>query len=118
MWLALGTVTAAQTAPPQPPAKPAAPQPPPQTQKPVFRTGVELLTVDATVVDRDGKQLTDLQMAEFVVEVDGDPRPVVSAEYIKLADDTPVPVGTKRVVAPPPDETYFSTNPVRSRLAA
>jgi VWFA-related protein len=113
MWLALGTVvTMAQTGTPQPPAKPAAPQPqpPPQTQKPVFRTGIELLTVDATVVDRDGRQLTDLQMSEFVVEVDGDPRPVVSAEYIKLVDDTPVPIGTKRVVAPAPDETFFSTN--------
>jgi VWFA-related protein len=112
VWLALGTaVTAAQTGTPQqPPPKAATPQPPPQPQKPIFRTGVELLTVDATVVDRDGRQITDLQMAEFVVEVDGDPRPVVSAEYIKLVDDTPVPVGTKRVVAPPPDESFFSTN--------
>ena len=73
------------------------PQPPPQPQKPVFRTGVDLLTVDATVVDREGKQ---------------DHRPDAGrvrrrsrrrrhgrscrAEYIKLVDDTPVPVGSAR----------------------
>ena len=48
------------------------PSPPPQTQQPVFRTGVEILTVDATVVDREGRQITDLQATEFAVEVDGD----------------------------------------------
>ena len=57
-------------------------------------------------------------MAEFVVEVDGDPRPVVSAEYIKLVDDTPVPVGTKRVVAPPPENRSFRPTRARSRPAA
>ncbi len=63
--------------------------PTPQSQQPIFRTGIEILTVDATVVDRDGRQITDLKATEFEVEVDGDPRPVVSAEYVKLVDDTP-----------------------------
>jgi len=87
-------------------------QPPaPQTQQPVFRTGVDLLTVDATVVDRDGRQITDLTPGEFIIEVDGKPRPVVSAEYVKLVDDTPVPIGAK----PPaptaaPDDAFFSSN--------
>jgi VWFA-related protein len=93
-------------------AQTPAPQPGPQTQPPVFRTGVELLTVDATVVDREGRQLTDLKPTDFVVEVDGNARPVVSAEYVKLVDDTPVPIGAPRPKAagPPPDEAYFSTN--------
>jgi VWFA-related protein len=96
-----------QTAPPQ-----TQPPPPPQTQKPVFRTGVDVLSVDATVLDREGRQVTDLTPAEFVVEVDGDTRPVVTAEYVKQVDDTPVPVGTRRAAAPVtrPDETFFSTN--------
>jgi VWFA-related protein len=78
----------------------------------VFRTGVELLTVDATVVDRDGKQITDLTPTEFEVSVDGDERPVVSAEYVKLVDDTPIPVGARRppTVKPDPDAAFFSTN--------
>lgn len=83
-----------------------------QSQQPIFRTGVDLLSVDATVVDREGRQVTDLTAAEFVVEVDGDPRPVVSAEYVKLVDDRPVPIGAPRPAAPAasPDDAFFSTN--------
>jgi VWFA-related protein len=77
----------------------------------VFRAGVELLTVDATVVDRDGRQVTDLGPAEFVVEVDGDPRPVVSAEYVRLVEDRPPGAPRKATVRPPsPDDAFFSTN--------
>src|SRR5262245_10814175 len=91
LLLVSGSALLAQT-----PSPPPSPQPPPQGQQPVFRTGVEILTVDATVVDRDGKQIVDLKANEFEVEVDGDPRPVVSAEYVKLADDTPIPVGARK----------------------
>ena len=52
--------------------------------------------MDATVVDRDGKQVTDLRPEEFSVEVDGDARPVVTADYIKLIDDTPIPIGAPK----------------------
>jgi VWFA-related protein len=85
---------------------------PPSSQQPVFRTGIEILTVDATVVDREGRQITDLTATEFEVEVDGDPRPVVSAEYVKLVDDTPIPVGAKRPepAKPNPDDAFYSTN--------
>lgn len=84
----------------------------PQPKQPVFRTGVELLTVDATVVDREGRQVTDLKPTDFTVEVDGDARPVVSAEYVKLVDDRPVIVGAPRPAPPKPspDEAFFSTN--------
>jgi VWFA-related protein len=102
-WIALCVALSTAAASAQTPA--------PQTQQPVFRTGVDLLTVDATVVDRDGRQIKDLTPEEFTVEVDGKPRPVVSAEYINLADDTPVLVGAGRAAPPPPVENpYFSTN--------
>jgi VWFA-related protein len=96
-----------QTQPQQPPASPSS-----QQGQPVFRTGVDLLTVDATVVDRDGRQITDLTPAEFEVEVDGDRRPVVSAEYVKMVDDTPIPIGARQPPAPKPDPdaAFFSTN--------
>lgn len=79
----------AQTQPPVPP--PAAPagstaRPDVPGQEPVFRTGVEVLPIDVTVLDRDGRQVTDLTSADFNVEVDGKSRRVVSAEYIKLTD--------------------------------
>jgi VWFA-related protein len=81
-------------------------------QQPVFRGGVELLTVDATVVDREGRQITDLAPGEFDVEVVGDARPVVTAEYVKLVDDTPRPVGARKPEPPKPpaDEAFYSTN--------
>ena len=74
--------------------------------------GRRVAYVDATVVDSEGRQVTDLKATEFQVEVDGDARPVVSAEYVKLVDDTPVPVGAKPAVVPTvsPDEAFFSTN--------
>jgi VWFA-related protein len=86
--------------------------PTPQSQQPIFRTGIEILTVDATVVDRDGRQITDLKATEFEVEVDGDPRPIVSAEYVKLVDDTPIPIGAKRAEPPKPnpEDAFYSTN--------
>ena len=56
-------------------------------QTPAFRSGVELVTVDVGVVDRQGQPLRDLKAADFVVSVGGQPRRVVTAEFI---DTTPV----------------------------
>jgi VWFA-related protein len=74
----------------------------------VFRAGIELLTVDVTAVDGNGRQITDLAAADFQVEVDGDRRQVVSAEYVRLADPLRVIAGPAKVNAP--DETYSSSN--------
>lgn len=97
---------------PQAPTGQAAPPAP--DQPPVFRTGVEVLPLDVTVLDRDGRQVVDLTAAEFQVEVDGKPRKIVSAEYIKLTDALaagtaprgPAPV----VAAPPPPDYGISSN--------
>lgn len=112
----LPAVLAAQGQQQQPPPPP---KPTPQ-QQPVFRGGIELLTVDATVVDRDGNQVKDLTSADFVVEVDGNARTVVTAEYVPLVDPTPRPVGPRPqtrlggsgtpMPAVSPEETFFSTN--------
>lgn len=85
-------------------------EPAPQTQKPVFRTGVEVLSVDATVVDRDGRQVTDVTADEFVVEVDGARRPVVTAEYVRLTDDAAGAPAPRRAAAAPAEDAFFSTN--------
>lgn len=77
-------------------------------QQPVFRAGIELLTVDVTAVDGDGRQITDLKAADFQVDVDGDRRQVTSAEYVRLADPLRV-IGAPHKVSVP-DETYSSSN--------
>ncbi len=102
------------------PAQPTPPAPPPQTapppgqeQTPVFRGGVEVLPLDVTVLDRDGRQVTDLTAADFEVEVDGRPRRIVSAEYIKLTDALAAglaPRGPAPVVPPTPPPDYGITS--------
>ena len=51
-------------------------------QTPPFRSGVEVVTVTAGVVDRQGQPLRGLTAADFAVTVDGRPRRVVSAEFV------------------------------------
>jgi VWFA-related protein len=46
-----------------------------------FRAGIDLLTVESAVFDRDGKPLRDLGPADFTVTVDGKPRGVVFARF-------------------------------------
>lgn len=46
-----------------------------------FRTGVDLLTLEATVLDRDGVPARDLQPGDFTVMVGGRPRKVVFADF-------------------------------------
>ena len=84
-----------------------APQPPPQ--QPVFRAGVELVSVDVTALDTNGRQVTDLAATDFLVDVDGDRRQVVSAEYIRSVDPLRA-IGGPRAAAAAPDDTFFSSN--------
>jgi len=53
-------------------------------QPPTFRSGVELIEVDATVIDDDGNPIPDLRAADFSVTVDGEPRAVLQAQFISL----------------------------------
>jgi VWFA-related protein len=52
------------------------------SQQPVFRSGVELVTVDVTVLNRSGEPIADLAADRFDVTVDGRPRRVVSAQFV------------------------------------
>lgn len=54
------------------------------SQPPVFHTGVDVVTVDATVVDADGRPVRDLTAHDFSVTVDGQPRTIVSAQFISF----------------------------------
>jgi VWFA-related protein len=55
---------------------------PTAAQQPVFRSGIDLVTVDVTVLDRSGKPVPQLTPESFTIRVDGAPRRVVSAEFI------------------------------------
>ena len=58
----------------------------PQTQQPVFRSGVDLVTVDALVVDKEGRPIPGLTAEDFTVTVDGKPRRITSVEYMSHFD--------------------------------
>ncbi|MCC7035387.1 MAG: VWA domain-containing protein [Acidobacteria bacterium] len=53
--------------------------------QPIFRSGVDLITIDVVVVDGDGEQMPALTADDFAVEVDGQPRAVLSAQYFEGA---------------------------------
>lgn len=108
---AWGVPALAQAADPKPqaPALAASPKPPAPEQPSVFRAGVELVSVDVTALDGTGRQVIDLVATDFQVEVDGDTRQVVSAEYVRSVDPLRV-IGAPRKVAAAPGETFFSSN--------
>ena len=54
-------------------------------QQPTFRSGVDLVTLDATVLGRDGAPIDNLGPDDFRLEVDGRARRVVSAQYVSQA---------------------------------
>jgi VWFA-related protein len=67
----------------QPPASQPAP--------PTFRVATELIAIDATVVGERGEPIPDLQPEDFVLTVDGKPRRVVSAQFIRQDPPGPPP---------------------------
>ncbi len=73
-----------------------------QPGQPVFRSSVELTSIDIGVVDGKGEVVTDLKPEEFSVRVDGSMRRVVSAEWIGLE--------TKEQPAQPPAPTGYTGN--------
>ncbi len=102
----------ARPAHPPAPVTPQAAQTPALDQTPVFRAGVELLPLDAVVLDKDGRQVIDLTAADFQVEVDGKARKVATFEYVRLTDPVAASLARNKAKpfrAPPPDTT-ISTN--------
>src|SRR5918992_575164 len=75
-------------------------------QVPTFRSGVELVTVDVGVVDRQGHPVRGLAAADFSVTVGGQPRRVMTAEYV---DTTASRRGVREQTASP-DVVPVSTN--------
>jgi VWFA-related protein len=65
-----------------------------QAPAPTFRSGREVLTLDAAVRDRDGHPITDLQPSDFLVTIDGQPRRVLAAALFGPAVTQPATAGT------------------------
>jgi len=55
-----------------------------QQQPPVFRTGVNVVTLDVTAVDKDGKPVKGLKAEDFVVTLQKVARPVQAVDFIEF----------------------------------
>jgi VWFA-related protein len=77
-------------------ARPAG-QAPSQPSQPVFPTGVELVSVDVVVLDRQGNPVRDLKPADFTVKEDGRPQTISAFETVSLHESPPAARGTQRV---------------------
>ena len=65
-------------------------------QQPRFRTGIDVIPIDVTVVTRDGRPVQDLRAEDFSVHIDGRQRRIVS-----LVAPSPAPSNAPRTAAPP-----------------
>ncbi|HUQ87568.1 MAG TPA: VWA domain-containing protein [Vicinamibacterales bacterium] len=54
-------------------------------RQPTFRSGVDLVTVDAAVLDDDGRPVASLGAGDFRLEVDGHPRLITAAHFVSQA---------------------------------
>lgn len=73
----------------QPPSAQPPAQDPAQQRPPVFRAGVRVVRVDATVTGRGDQPVADLTPADFEVSEDGVPQTVDQLQFIKLDGQRP-----------------------------
>ncbi len=85
-------------------------------QQPVFKSGVDLIAVDVSVVDKNGNPVAGVKPEQFDVTVDGKPRRVVSAEFLEFAARDKPATGQAAPEAVP--EPLFSSNEASAAGAA
>jgi len=73
-------------------------------QVPQFRSSIDLVQVDVSAVDGNGRPIRDLTVQDFDVRVDGKSRPIVSAQFVTVAPGVEVPA------APSPTAAFYSSN--------
>ena len=76
-----------------------------QQPQPTFRSGVEVVRIDVSVVDNTGRPVNDLTAADFSVTVDRKPRTIVSAQFLKYE------IGTKTAKEHAPAQATPPTAP-------
>jgi VWFA-related protein len=59
----------------------------PQTP-PIFKSGVDVVRVDVSVLDKTGLPVGDLSAGDFTLQVDGKPRRIASVQFISLTRHT------------------------------
>lgn len=65
---------------------PPAQDPPQQPQRPVFRGGIDSVSVDAVVTDKQGRPVLDLTAEDFEVREDGKPQAIDTFRLVRTGD--------------------------------
>src|SRR5215213_4812686 len=68
---------------------------------PTFRTGIDLVFVDVSVLDRDRRPVRGLQATDFVVREDGRIRPIAAFSAVDLPDRPAAPPAAWMGEVPP-----------------
>jgi VWFA-related protein len=80
-------------------------QDPAQGQR-TFRAGIDLVTVDVTVLDRNGVPVRGLDLDDFAVQLDGEARAVRVMDYVEFERiDAPIEIAPNRETGPPANAT-------------
>src|SRR5262249_51452859 len=124
--VALVSASYSQTPTPTPTPKPDDPQQKPNTTPPeqerdldVVKITTNLVQIDAVVLDRSGKRITDLRPEEVEMLEDGKTQKISHFSYISLESKTAPTVDTKSTdkTAPPPPPIKLRPEQVRRTIA-
>ncbi len=92
--LFLGASLLAQSTPP-PPASQT-----PQQQQPIFRSGVDVIRLDVTVLDKERRPVRGLALENFTVLENGKAQRIVAVTEMAAAEQDPTPSAWMRMVPP------------------
>ena len=79
-------------------------------QRPTFRAGVDVIEIDVSVIDGDGRPITDLEASDFTVTIDGEPRRVVQAPFVSLR-----PAEPDEHREPELQDVFYTSNSIEAR---
>jgi VWFA-related protein len=96
--------------PPQPQPRSIVSSPPQQQDDEVVRITTNLVQVDVTVTDKNGKPVTDLRPDEVEIQEDGRPQTITNFSYVSLEAEAQPVVAAPRA---PVDKTTPPVPPVR-----
>ncbi len=77
----------------------------------MFRGGVNIVTLDVTAVDKDGKPVQGLTAADFNVTLEGQTRPVQTVDFIEFGSGTSRAAVTPSIPAAPTTSNAAPTKP-------
>jgi VWFA-related protein len=83
---------------------------------PTFRTGIDVVHVDVSVLDKNRRPVRGLTAADFTVLEDGRPRPIVAFAPVDVPGRVPVPEGTAPWVRDVPSDQSTNAISAEGRL--